>query len=97
MLSQEREGRREAGKEGGSTRGGMKKVRKARKQSVEGSGIRKRWWRNEMGKEDGGHCGEKQFWINIKESFFIGCFINNSTQQYSDEGKETPPCLGYKA
>lgn len=46
-------------KEGGSMRGGMKKVRKVRKQSVQGSGVRKRLWRNERGKEDRGHCGEK--------------------------------------
>lgn len=81
-------------KEGGSTRGGMKKVRKVRKQSVQGSGVRKRRWRNEMGKEDRGHCGQKQFWINIKESFYAGSFINNTIAADSNiqrKARNSPP------
>lgn len=88
-------------KEGGSTRGGMKKAREVRKQSVQGSGVRKRWWRNEMGKEDRGHYEEEEFWINIKECFFIGSFINNTIaadRNIQSKARNTPPiCLGHKA
>ena len=66
-----------------------------------GSGVRKRRWRSELGKEDRGHCGEKEFWINMKESFFIGSFINNTIAADSNIQRKgrTPPLhlLGHKA
>lgn len=61
MLSQG-EGGKKGGREGRRQyKGRVEEVRIAGEQSVEGSGVRKRRWRNEMGKEDRGHCGEKQF------------------------------------
>lgn len=47
-----------------------------------------------MGKEDRGHCGEKQFWINIKESFYAGSFINNTIAPDSNiqrKARNSPP------
>lgn len=76
--SQGREGRREAEREGGSTGGGTEEARKARRQSVQGSRVRKARGRNAMGKEDRGPCAKKEFGGNIQERFFIGSFINNA-------------------
>lgn len=83
-------------KEGGSTRGGMKKARKVRKQSVQGSRVRTRWWRNEMGKEDRGHCGEKEFWINIRRAFSLVLLLITLLLQTKisrgRQGTPTSPC-----
>lgn len=49
-----------------------------------------------------GHCGEKEFWIDIKESFFtVFSLINNTIAADSNiqrKARNAPPiCLGYKA
>lgn len=56
-----------------------------------------------MGKEDRGHCEEKEFWINM-ERFFIGSFNNNTIAADSNIQRKTRNptpsptiCLGHKA
>lgn len=63
----------------GARGGGTEEARKARRQSVQGSGVRKAWGRNAVGKEDRGPCAKKEFGGNTRERFSIGPFINNAT------------------
>lgn len=46
----------------GARGGGTEEARKARRQSVQGSGVRKAWGRNAVGKEDRGPCAKKGVW-----------------------------------